>query len=111
MCTRSQPTGPSAVGARHVKERPHPAKLQPYYGLRVIPRGSRELGACTAGPTHPSSGTACQSTSSPYRQNRYRMRAADAHASSHMQVRGGPRAPPSPASSSPAGLGVPNIAH
>jgi hypothetical protein len=26
-------------------------------GLRVIPRGGRELGACTAGPTHPTPGS------------------------------------------------------
>lgn len=116
---RTPPAGPSAVGARHVKEvRKGIRGVQPCCGLRVIPRGGREsgsLGACTAGPTHPTSAAAalglgcpaCQFTqfTVPSVRTVNRKRAADAHASSHMQVQGGPlhgRPPPqNPASSLP----------
>lgn len=126
MCNRSPPASPSAVGARHVKEvRKGIREVQPCCGLRVIPRGGREF-RCMHCRTHPSirhlcccSGTglpgcpACQFTTL-HRTVRTvnRKRAADAHASSHMQVQGGPFTAPLPpktqqaachtASSSPA---------
>lgn len=73
------------------------------------------LGACTAGPTHPSvTSAAALGLACPARQFTQftvpseplnRKRAADAHASSHLQVQGGPfTAPPTaqnPASSLP----------
>lgn len=86
---------PTAVGARHVKEcaraSPIPRDCNRTAACASSREAGRELGACTAGPTHPPLGL--PASSPPVHRtvkNRYRERAGDAHASSHMQVQGGP---------------------
>lgn len=111
MCTRSQPTGPSAVGARHVKERP-PSR-ETVTVLRLARHPARQQGVrCMHCRTHPSLLWDClpvHQFTVPSEPLPYACCGCTCQ-----QPHAGPgwaSSPPSPASSSPAGLGVPNIAH
>lgn len=133
MCNRSPPAGPSAVGARHVKEvrKGISGKCNRAAACASSREAAGSLGACTAGPTHPSVtsaaalGLAClvaQPASSPQftvpseplTVNVLRMHMPAATCRSRV---GPPRAPQDKPSKQPATLpaqaqpGLPNIAH